>query len=101
MIEVKDLRKEFKKPIRGEGISGMIKTLFSRKYEVKLLYQLAIKGYSCRMIAVFREQTDRNIHKICDTMLKKLRKSFILALQSRVDNHISLTKPEQIFYDTY
>lgn len=35
MIEVKNLRKEFKKPIRGEGISGMIKTLFSRKYELK------------------------------------------------------------------
>ena len=40
MIEVKGLRKEFKKPIRGEGISGMIKTLFSRKYEVKE----AVKG---------------------------------------------------------
>lgn len=35
MIEVRNLKKEFKKPIRGEGISGMIKTLFSRKYEVK------------------------------------------------------------------
>lgn len=35
MIEVKNLRKEFKKPIRGEGISGMVKTLFSRKYELK------------------------------------------------------------------
>lgn len=35
MIEVKNLRKEFKKPIRGEGISGMIKTLFSRKCEIK------------------------------------------------------------------
>lgn len=35
MIEVKSLKKQFKKPIRGEGISGMVKTLFSRKYEVK------------------------------------------------------------------
>lgn len=35
LIEVKNLRKEFKKPIRGEGISGMVKTLFSRKYELK------------------------------------------------------------------
>ena len=32
---------------------------------------------------------------------RKLRKSFILALQNRVDNHISLTKAKQIFYDTY
>lgn len=40
MIEVKNLRKTFKKPIRGEGISGMVKTLFSRKYETKE----AVKG---------------------------------------------------------
>ena len=50
---------------------------------------------------MLREQTDRNIRKIRDTMLKKLRKSFMEALQSRIDNHISLTKAEQIFYDTY
>lgn len=33
LIEVKNLSKIFKKPIRGEGLKGMIKTLFSRKYE--------------------------------------------------------------------
>lgn len=32
-IEIKNLSKVFKKPIRGEGLKGMIKTLFSRKYE--------------------------------------------------------------------
>ncbi len=32
-IEVKNLSKVFKKPIRGEGLKAMIKTLFSRKYE--------------------------------------------------------------------
>lgn len=42
MIEVKNLKKTFKKPIRGEGISGMVKTLFSRKYETKE----AVKGIS-------------------------------------------------------
>lgn len=35
MIEVKNLVKEFKKPIREEGILGMVKTLFSTKYETK------------------------------------------------------------------
>ena len=39
--------------------------------------------------------------KIRDTMLKKLRKSFMQALQNRVDNPLSLTKQEQIFYDNY
>ena len=33
MIEVNELTKVFRKPIRGEGLSGMAKTLFSRKYE--------------------------------------------------------------------
>lgn len=35
MIEVNNLVKEFKKPIRCEGVIGMLKTLFSAKYEVK------------------------------------------------------------------
>ena len=33
MIEVNELSKVFRKPIRGTGVSGMVKTLFSRKYE--------------------------------------------------------------------
>ena len=33
IISVKDLSKTFKKPIRKEGLSGMIKALFSREYE--------------------------------------------------------------------
>ena len=33
IISVKDLSKVFKKPIRAEGLGGMIKALFSRKYE--------------------------------------------------------------------
>lgn len=33
IISVKDLQKTFKKPIRDEGLSGMVKSLFSRKYE--------------------------------------------------------------------
>ena len=33
MIEVTDLCKVFRKPVRGNGLSGMVKTLFSRQYE--------------------------------------------------------------------
>ena len=84
--------------ITDEDIS---KAIFALKdVQKELLYQLAIKGYSCQLIAAFREQTDRNIRKIRDTMLRKLRKSFMQALQNRVDNQLSLTKQEQIFYDT-
>lgn len=35
MIKLINLTKDFKKPIRAEGVIGMFKTLFSRKYEVK------------------------------------------------------------------
>lgn len=35
MISVKNLCKEFKKPIREEGVWGMFKTLFSKKYIIK------------------------------------------------------------------
>ena len=33
IISVKNLSRTFKKPIRDEGLKGMIKALFSRKYE--------------------------------------------------------------------
>ena len=33
MIEIQNLTKIFRKPIRGKGLVGMISTLFSRKYE--------------------------------------------------------------------
>ena len=33
MIEVNELTKVFRKPVRGNGLSGMVKTLFSRKYD--------------------------------------------------------------------
>lgn len=36
MIKIENLTKEFKKPIREEGVLGMFKTLFSRKYETKV-----------------------------------------------------------------
>lgn len=36
MIEINHLIKEFKRPIRKQGLLGMIQTLFSRKYEIKI-----------------------------------------------------------------
>lgn len=36
MIEINHLVKEFKRPIRKQGLLGMFQTLFSRKYETKI-----------------------------------------------------------------
>ena len=33
IISVNNLTKVFKKPVRGDGLNGMIKALFSRKYD--------------------------------------------------------------------
>lgn len=33
IISVKNLSKTFKKPLRKEGLGGMVKSLFSREYE--------------------------------------------------------------------
>ena len=85
--------------VTDEDISRAIFAL--KDVQKEPLYQLTIRGYSCQMIAAFRKQTDRNIRKIRDTMLRKLRKSFIQVLQQRIDNQISLTKKEQLFYDSY
>ena len=44
LIEVMRLSKVFKKPIRGEGLKGMIKTLFSRKYvEINAVNDISFK----------------------------------------------------------
>ena len=78
------------------------KAIFALKdIQKELLYQLAIREYSCQPVAAFRGQTDRNIRKTRDTILKKLRKEYVLALQKRIDQHISLTREECLFYDTY
>lgn len=78
------------------------KAIFALKdVQKELLYQLTIKGYSGQIIAAFREQTDRNIRKIRDTMLRKIRKFFVNALRERMDNQMPLTKEEQTFYDIY
>lgn len=45
MIEINNLVKEFKRPIRKSGLIGMFKTLFSRKYETKV----AVNGISLKI----------------------------------------------------
>jgi len=65
------------------------KAIFALKdIQKALLYQLAIRGYSCQLVATFRRQTDRNIRKTRDTMLKKIRKEFVLALQKKTGTRI-------------
>ena len=61
--------------VTDEDISRAIFKLNDAQKE--LLYQLAIKGYSCHLIATFRALTDRNIRKIRDTIINVNIKMYI------------------------
>jgi len=49
-----------------------------------LLFLCAIRQYSSTKIAVIKEQSDRNIRKIRSTMLKKIQKKLLTALDEKV-----------------
>ncbi len=49
-----------------------------------LLFLCALRQYSSTKIAAIRGQTDRNIRKVRDTMLKKIRKKLLAALTEKV-----------------
>lgn len=47
------------------------------------------------------EQTDRNIRKVRDTILRKLRKKYLAALEIRIKEKVLLCKRERDFVEQY
>ncbi len=59
--------------------------LFGLNEEQKfLLFLYAVRQYSSAKIAVIKGQSDRNIRKVRGTMLKKIRKKLIAALNEKI-----------------
>lgn len=56
-----------------------------------LLFLSALRQYSSVKIAAIRGQTDRNIRKVRNTMLKKIRKKLLAALKEKVQAQQPLT----------
>jgi len=56
-----------------------------------LLFLSALRQYSSTKIAAIRGQTDRNIRKVRNTMLKKIRKKLLAALKEKVQAKQPLT----------
>ena len=54
-----------------------------------LLFLSALRQYSSTKIAAIRGQSDRNIRKVRNTMLKKIRKKLLAALTEKF-RHSSL-----------
>ena len=62
-----------------------------------LLFLSALRQYSSVKIAAIRGQTDRNIRKVRNTMLKKIRKKLLAALTKKVQAQQPLTLLEKEF----
>ena len=62
-----------------------------------LLFLWALRQYSSARIADIRGQTDRNIRKVRNTMMKKIRKKLLAALTQKVQAQQPLTLIEKKF----
>lgn len=62
-----------------------------------LLFLWALRQYSSTRIAAIRGQSDRNIRKVRNTMLKKIRKKLLDALTKKVQAQQPLTLLEKEF----
>ena len=62
-----------------------------------LLFLSALRQYSSTKIAAIRGQSDRNIRKVRNTMLKKIRKKLLAALKEKVQAQQPLTLFEKEF----
>lgn len=62
-----------------------------------LLFLSALRQYSSAKIAAIRGQSDRNIRKVRNTMLKKIRKKLLAALTEKAQAQKPLTLLEKVF----
>ena len=67
----------------------------------ELLYYSAVRQYSNQRIARIRNQTDRNILKVKNTILKKLRKELYTILCERQETQQPLCRREKEFLENY
>ena len=77
-----------------EYISEILKELSVNHKELLFLY--AVNGYSTAKIAIIKGQSDRNIRKIRNTIIKKIHKKMLISLKNKKDKH-NLTLNEKEF----
>lgn len=81
----------------------MRKAVYSLKEDHKeLLFFLYLRLYSPQRLALIRDQTDRNIRKVRDVALRKLRKRIYRDLERLKENGYSgITQRELVFLETF
>ena len=63
----------------------------------ELLFLWAVRLFSSTRIAAIRQQSDRNIRKIRNTMMKKIRKKLLSALTDKAEKQLPMTLVEKAF----
>lgn len=82
--------------------SGIAKSIHELKdVHKEVLYYSVIRQYSNQRIACMRNQTDRNILKVKNTILKKLRKKLYASLYERRQMNLKLNQREKEFLEEY
>ena len=81
----------------------MRKAVYSMKEDYKeLLFFLYLRLYSPQQVAVVRDQTDRNIRKVRDVALRKLRKRVNRDLDRlKKKDYSGISQRELVFLETY
>lgn len=65
----------------------------------ELLFLCAVKLFSSTRVAAIRQQSDRNIRKVRNTVLKKIRKKLLAALTEKAEKQQPMTLLERAFLE--
>jgi hypothetical protein len=67
----------------------------------EILYYRIIRQWSPQKIAAYRGQSDRNIRKVYDVMIKRIRKKLFARLSPRFEKELPLTFAQREFCKNY
>lgn len=83
--------------VTEEYLSKILRELSEDHKE--LLFLCAVKLFSSTRVATIRQQSDRNIRKVRNTVLKKIRKKLLAALKEKADTQQPMTLLEKAFLE--
>lgn len=83
--------------VTEEYLSKILRELSEDHKE--LLFLCAVKLFSSTRVAAIRQQSDRNIRKVRNTVLKKIRKKLLAALKEKADTQQPMTLLEKAFLE--
>lgn len=81
--------------VTEEYLSEILLELKEDHKELPFLW--AVRLFSSTRIAAIRQQSDRNIRKIRNTMMKKIRKELLSALTDKAEKQLPMTLVEKAF----